>query len=181
MYFVGVEYFKMILETLTSIGTLGAVLIGGFAIYYSNKNSRREIRTHKLEEIFELSESLSINYYVFKDLYFDIEELKNRNNIEIQTYNDYYKIRDKRLTLNDKNKIQSDLIRFEVLARCYTRGYLLKELLDYKDLMHTFLEYVFVGGSLRKEIKWKDGFPNFKDFHQHQNVLREALINQINN
>jgi hypothetical protein len=171
--------YKIILDILTAIGTVGAVAIGMAAIYHSNKNSKREIKTHKLEEIFQLIQSLSRYYGKFNELYFCIEDLRNKEKKEIQTLSDYYKIRDERLPRADRQKIIADLSRLEVLSKCYTEAPLFNELLKYEDLMFSFSDFVFNGGSLHQELKWKNGFPNYEEYFALIEGLKTQIIDQI--
>ena len=68
--------WNFINETLTSIGTVGAVIVGMFAINRTNKNNREQIITNKLEELLE-SIVVSGKYFgVLKNLYGDIENIK---------------------------------------------------------------------------------------------------------
>lgn len=171
--------YKMILDILTAIGTIGAVVIGMIAIYYSNKNSKLEIKTHKLEEIFELIQSLSRHYWKFKDLYLYIEDLNDKENKDIQKLSDYYKIRDERLPDSERQKILVNLTKLEVLSKCYTDHSLLNKILKFEDLMYSFSEFVFNGGSMHKELKWKNGFPNYEEYSAIVEELKTLLIDEI--
>ena len=171
--------YKVIIDVLTAIGTVGAVAIGMAAIYYSNKNSKREIKTHKLEEIFELIQSLSRYYGKFEELYFSIEDLRDKEKKNIQTLSDYYKIRDEKLPSADRQKIIADLSRLEVLSKCYSEDSLLDKILKYEDLMYSFSDFVFNGGSLHQELKWKNGLPNYEEYSMLIEELKTQIIDQI--
>ena len=171
--------YKIILDILTTIGTVGAVAIGMVAIYHSNKNSKREIKIHKLEEIFELIQSLSRYYGRFKELYFSIEDLRDKKKKDIQTLSDYYKIRDKKISSSERQKIISDLSRLEVLSKCYTEDSLLNKILEYEELMYSFSDFVFHGGSLHQELKWKNGFPTYEEYGSIIDELKKLLIDNI--
>lgn len=170
---------KMILEILTAIGTIGAVVIGMFVIYHSNENSKHEIKTHKLEEIFKIIQSLSKFYGKFNELYLCIEDLRDREKKEIQTLDDYYKIRDKKIPPTDVQVITDNLSRLEVLSKCYTEASLLDELMKFEDLMYSFSDLVFNGGSLHQELKWKQGFPSFEEYFSLIEGLKTQIINLI--
>jgi hypothetical protein len=171
--------YQIIIEIFTATGTIGAVIIGMAAIYHSNKNSRREINTEKIEEIFELIQSLSRNYRDFKDLYFSIEDLRNENKKNIETLSDYYKIRDEKFSFSNKQKIIADLSRLEVLSKCYTENSLLNKILEYEELMYSFSDFVFHGGSLHQELKWKNGFPTYEEYYSIIDELKKLLIDKI--
>lgn len=171
--------YKIILDILTAIGTVGAVAIGMAAIHHANKISKREIRTHKLEEIFELIQSLSRYYGKFKELYFSIEDLRDKEKKDIQTLSDYYKIRDEKLPSADRQKIIADLSRLEVLTKCYTEDSVLNKILKYEDLMYSFSDFVFNGGSMHQELKWKNGFPDYEEYSILIEELKTQIIDQI--
>jgi len=171
--------YKVIIDILTAIGTVGAVGIGMAAIYHANKNSKREIKTHKLEEIFELIQSLSRYYGKFKELYLSIEDLRDKEKKNIQTFSDYYKISDEKLPSADRQKIIADLSRLEVLSKCYIEDSLLDKILKYEDLMHSFSDFVFNGGSMHQELKWKNGFPNYEEYFTLIEELKTQIIDKI--
>lgn len=171
--------YKIILDLLTAIGTVGAIIIGMAAIYHSNMNSKREIKTHKLEEIFQLIQSLNRYYGKFKELYFCIEDLRDRENQTIQTLSDYYEVRDEKLPFVDRQKLILDLSRLEVLSKCYTKSTLFNELLKYEDLMFAFSDFVFNGGSMQQELKWKNGFPDHEEYFALVEGLKAQIIVQI--
>lgn len=171
--------YKLILDILTAAGTIGAVAIGMASIYHANKNSKREIKTHKLEEIFELIQSLSRYYPKFKQLYLAIEDLRNVEMKSIQSLSDYYQIRDKTLPPADRQKIISDLSRLEVLSKCYSNDILLKKILKYEELMYSFSDFVFNGGSINQELNWKNGFPNYEEYSIMLEELKTLVIDQV--
>lgn len=171
--------YSIILDILTTVGTVGAVAIGMIAIYHSNKNSKREIKTDKLEEIFELIQSLSRYYGKFTELYSSLEDFRDIDKKNILTLSDYYKLRDKKLTSSDRQKIIADLSRLEVLAKCYTEGSLLNGILKYEDLNYSFSDFVFEGGSINQELKWKNGFPSYQEYSNLIEVLKKQIIDQI--
>ena len=165
--------YKIILDIITSVGTIGAVTVGMFAIYYSNKNNKHQIKSHKLEEIFEIVQSLSKHYFKFRQLSLSIDDYLNEDKRNINTRSEYLKVRDRTFTDDQREKIYSDLSRLVVLANCYTKSNLLDKLLKFEDLMFCFSEYVFDGGSVQKEIKWNKGFPTLKEY--------EKLVNDLHN
>lgn len=173
-------HYKIIIDILTAIGTIGALIIALAAIWHTNQNSKREIKTHKLEEIFELIQSLSRYYAIFKELYFSIESLQDSKKKEIKPLSNYYKIRDEKLPPIDRQKIIADLSRLEVLSKCYTEDLLLNKILKYEDLMYSFSDFVFNGGSLHKELKWKHGFPNYEEYDTLNKELKTLIIKQLN-
>lgn len=170
---------KFFLDILTALGTVGAVVVGMVAINRANKISKREIRTHKLEEIFELIQSLSRYYGKFKELYLSVEDLRDKEKKEIQTLSDYYKIRDEKLPSADRQKIIADLSRLEVLTKCYTEDSVLNKIMKYEDLMYSFSDFVFNGGSMHQELKWENGFPDYEEYSILIEELKTQIIGQI--
>lgn len=170
---------KSIFEILTAIGTLGAVIVAMIAISYSNKNSRLQIRSNKLEELFEIIQSLSRYYGKFNELMFTVQALHDKENKDIRTMAEYFIIRDQKLPEGERKLILDYLSRIEVLSKCYTKGELLQKVLEYEDLMYSFADYVFNTGSLHMELKWKNGFPDYDAFFARIEDLKTRIVGEI--
>ncbi|WP_310559276.1 hypothetical protein [Flavobacterium sp.] len=154
--------WDLINETFTSIGTVGAVVVGMFAINRANKNNREQILTNKLEELLE-SITVSGKYFgILKNLYNDIENYRNQE--KIKTLLEYYEIRDAKFPKEEREKLFDKLSRIEILAKCYTNSNLKKEILEYEDMMYSFTDLVSMGGSIPQQIKWKNGLPSYEEF-----------------
>lgn len=171
--------YQNVLDSLTAFGTVGAVVLGLAAIYYSNKNNRQQLRISKLEELYQTIQSLGRNYGKFMDLFFKVEQLRNNEDKELITLNQYYALRDQHLPLEERMKIVDYLSRIEVLSRCYTDGKLLQDLKAFEDLMFSFADFVFNGGSIHQELKWKNGFPNYEKFYAQVEDLKKEILAEI--
>jgi len=155
------------------------VLISLFTIYFSNSNSRKQIITSKLEEMYQVIQTLSRYYGIFVDLSYKVNQLKNENEKELLTLEQYYILRDEKLPNNDRINIGELLSRIEVLAECYTKKDLKKKILKFESLMYSFFELVTNGGSIYQELQWKDGFPDFEDFFLMVKEVKVHLIKEI--
>lgn len=170
---------KLILEIITSLGTMLAVIVAMVAINYTNKNSKEEIITNKLEELLESIKYLSKYYAKLKILNNEVINLRNENYKELETLSQYFKIRDRELPLDEREKLFEKLFRIEVLAKCYTKGNLKDEILKFEDLVYTMAEIASYGASIQEHIKWKNGFPTYEIFYEILNNLEKQIINQI--
>lgn len=169
--------WDLINETFTSVGTVGAVIVGMIAINRANKNSKDQIITTKLEELLELI-TISARYFgLLKDLYNDIENYRNLDNIE--TLQEYYEVRDNKFPKDEIQKLFDKLSRIEILARCYTNSNLRKEILEYKEMMYSFADLVSLGGNLNQQIKWKEGLPTYEVFATILRKIENKIIANI--
>lgn len=169
--------WNFINETLTSIGTVGAVIVGMFAINRTNKNNREQIITNKLEELLE-SIVVSGKYFgVLKNLYGDIENYRNQD--RIKTLQEYYEIRDSKFPKDEREKLFDKLSRIQILAKCYTNSSLKKEILEYEDMMYSFTELASDGGSLHQKIKWEKGLPTYEEFTVVLRNIEKQIITKL--
>lgn len=165
--------WNLINETFTSIGTVGAVIVGMCAINRSNKNNKEQILTNKLEELLELV-IVSTKYFgILKDLYFDVEDYRNQE--RLKTLSDYYEIRDLKFPLEEREKLFDKLSRIQILAKCYTNSNLNNEILEYEDMMYSFADLALKGGSYHQQIKYKKGLPTYEEF----TIITRNIENQI--
>ena len=158
---------------------LAALLVAIGTIYFSNKNNRQQIKTGKLEELFQCIQSVSSHYGIFMDLWFKLEQLRDPDNKEINSLDDYYKERDNKLPVDKRNVINELLTRIEVLAECYTNGRLKQSTIRYSNMLAIFFYLVSNGGSTQQEINWKDGFPSFNDFYEMTRGLKADIAAAI--
>lgn len=110
------------------MGVVIGALIAIVTIYYGNRNNRKQIRTGKLEEIFQAVQVLSRHYGILMELWHKVQQLRDSDDQELRTLNEYYEVRDQRLTPELRTTMMELLSRLEVLTECYTEGNLKKEL-----------------------------------------------------
>ena len=153
------------------------VLISLFTIYYSNRNSRKQIITSKLEEMYQVIQILSRYYGVFVDLSHKVNQLRNEE--ESLTLEQYFILRDEKIPNDVRINIGELLSRIEVLAECYTNKDLKMKILKFASLLYSFFDLVTNGGSIYQELHWKDRFPDFKDFFLMVKEVKVHLIKEI--
>jgi hypothetical protein len=173
--------YRIILEVVTAFGTVGAVIVAMIAINNANKNSKQQIIVGKLEELFETIQTLTRYYGKFMELSSHAFAFKEQIKVTklLNTYSDYYSYRDKLISEDERNQIIVYLSRIEVLTRCYTKGKLKEQALKYEDLMFSFAEFVFDGGSIHQELKYKEGFPSYEEFYALVETIKAEIISQI--
>ncbi|HVS91459.1 MAG TPA: hypothetical protein VHE59_05460 [Mucilaginibacter sp.] len=171
--------YDKLMGLLTTIGTVGAVVVAMIAIYRSDKNSKQQILVGKLEELFETVRSLGLYYGVFHELNGYLLAHRDTNSTEMSTRSEYIDIRDKKLSEGDRELINKYLSKIEVLAKCYTQGALQVKCLNYQDIMYAFADFVFNGGSIYKEINYRNGFPKFEEFYSQLEDLKKEIVLKI--
>lgn len=163
-------------ETIVAIA---ALLVAMVTIYYSNKNTRQQIRTEKLEELYQTVLTLSRHYGLFMEFWFKIQQLRDNNDKEIQTLGQYYELRDQKITTDERRNINELLSRIVVLTECYTKGDLKMKILDYEKLMYSFFELVVQGGSIQQELHFKNGYPDYDHFYSMTKSIQDDIVKEI--
>jgi len=162
-----------------TIVTIAALIVAVVAIYYSNKNTRQQIRTEKFEELYQAILTLSHYYGLFMEFWFKIQQLRDNTDKEIQTLGQYYQLRDRKITTDERRNIEDLLSRITVLTECYTKGDLKKKIKDYETLMYSFFELVVQGGSIQQEIHFKDGYPGYDQFYSMTKSIQDDIVKEI--
>lgn len=169
--------WNLINETFTSVGTVGAVIVGMYAINRTNKNNREQIITNKFEELLESIIASGKYFGILKNLYGDIENYRNQD--KIKTLLQYYEIRDAKFPKEEREKLFDKLSRIQILAKCYTSSNLKKEILEYEDLMYSFALLASDGGSIHQQIKWKNGLPTYEEFTVILRNIEKKIIAEL--
>lgn len=160
------------------IGILG-IAVAIITIYYSNLNTKKQILTSKLEELYELVQIISRHYGTFLQLEVGVYNLRSGEFDNLKNLNDYYNLRDKKLPKETIILLQDKLSRLEVLTECYTNKTLKTRLLYYEKLMFSFLDFISNGGSMYKEILFKEGYPKVEEFYALITILKQDLKSEI--
>jgi hypothetical protein len=172
--------FDRWVELFTAIGTVGAVVVAMIAISRSDRNSKKQIVVEKLEELFEIIQSLDMYYQRFSLLDDPVSQLLDQDNKKIQTFSDYFPIMDRVLPEGERRQLYLNLSRIEVLSKCYTNKDLQKQILECQNLMYSYANYVFNGGGRHlKALYYKDGFPNYGTFFLMLENLKTGIIAKI--
>jgi hypothetical protein len=162
-----------------TIVTMAALIVAVVAIYYSNKNTRQQIRTEKLERLYQAIQTLSRYYGLFMEFWFKIQQQKDSNDKEIETLEQYYKLRDQKITTDERRNIEDLLSRITVLTECYTKKNLKKKIKNYEKLMYSFFELVVQGGSIQQEIHFKNGYPDYDRFFAMTKSIQDDIVREI--
>jgi len=168
--------YQVNIETIVS---LVAVAVAILAVYFSNKNTRQQIRTEKLERLYQSIQNLSRYYGLFMGCWACILQVRNRDDKEIQTLEQYYQIRDQKITTIERRNIEELLSVISVLTDCYTKNELKKSLKEYEILMYSFFELVVHGGSIQQEIHFQNGYPDYDKFFEITENLKIRIIAEI--
>ncbi len=165
---------------------LGSIIIGVLSIIvaivtvvHSNRNSRQQTIVVKLEELYEEVQSLGMRYDKLKELTFKVEVLRDANNKELQTLDQYYAARDKVVPQPEREKIFGHIARLEVLTNCYTKKELHHALQNYISLMIALSDLAFHAGSVYQEVHWKNVFPDYEKFFTQTEELKKQITAEV--
>ena len=161
-----------------ALGPMLAVVVAMVTVYYTNRNNRQQILVGKMEEIFEIIQTISRYYPIYKMMFPLVKQLLSQTNEDLRTFNDYKDSLDEEISEMERSQLFSSLSRIEVLARCYTKGKLQEKILKFRDLMYAFADFVFNAGGLQ-ESHLETGFPSFSDFQAQLDDLKKDIIFQL--
>jgi hypothetical protein len=170
--------FDQEINIAVAIGPMLAVVVAMITVYYTNRNNRQQILVGKLEELFEIIQTISRFYPIFKMLFPLVKQLLNPDNEDMRTFDDYKTSLDEEISESERSQIFSSLSRIEVLARCYTKGELQEKILKFRDLIYSFADFVFNAGGLQ-EAHLETGFPSFSEFQGQLDSLKKDIIAQL--
>ena len=159
-------------------GPMLAVVVAMVTVYYSNRNNRQQIMVGKLEELFEIIQTISRYYAIFKMLFPLVKQLLNPENEDMRTFDDYKDSLDEEISESERSQLFSSLSRIEVLARCYTKGKMQEKILKFRDLMYAFTDFIVNAGGLQ-EAHLETGFPSFGEFQAQLDDLKKDIITQL--
>ncbi|MBX9450005.1 MAG: hypothetical protein KL787_09950 [Taibaiella sp.] len=166
---ISFEAFISVLSILS--GTLIAVL----TIFYSNRNTKKQITTSKLEELYQLLQRFSQKYYKIQELSYLADGYLERKD----SLSKFYEDRDRVISASERKSIENDLGRLELLIVCYTKEPIKKELLNLKRLINSFFAYSTTGWSIDREVYYKNGFPHLLEFYKRTEILKGKLEKAI--
>ena len=166
-------------SVITVVSLISSTIIALVSIRYANKNNRQQIRTGGLEELYQAIQILSRHYGIFKELWFKVQQLRDSDDKELRTLEQYYQLRDQKFPDANREKVSNLLSRIEVLAECYTTGELKSKILKYETLMYSFYEFVFQAGSIQQEIHFRAGYPDYEAFYLMVKELKEEIVKEI--
>lgn len=159
-------------------GPMLAVIVAMITVYYTNRNNRQQILVGKLEEIFEIIQTISRYYPLYKMMFPLVKQLLNPDNEDMRTFDDYKTSLDEEIPENERSQVFVYLSRIEVLTRCYTKGKLQEKILKFRDLMFSFSDFVFNAGGLQ-EAHLETGFPSYVEFQAQLDDLKKDIIQQL--
>jgi len=153
-----------------------ALIAAGLSIFWNNRNNKQQIKTSKLEELFEVIRTLQDLYYLMAETTYQTKAYKDPEDKTINSLQEYRLKRDELLSRNERDKIVKYVSRIEVLTECYTRGKLNDKIMNYHEMLVAIANYTFNGGDINYQAKF-DG--DFVDTDKYRSDTKEILDNII--
>lgn len=164
---------------ISDILTLLIAGIAFFALWYQNKNFKKNIEIGKLEEIYILVQKASSFHYQLMELYNNFLILRDKDDKSIENLNQFYQKRDKLILKEDFTQLLNNVFRIELLAKSYTDQVLRDELLYFVHIMIPLIELSHNGASIKQELYWEDGFPDYSRYDKLRKDIEDGLVSKI--
>lgn len=164
------------------ISDILTLLIAGIAfsaLWYQNKNFKKNIEIGKLEELYILVQKASSFHHQLMELYNNFLILRDKDDKSIETLSQFYQKRDKLILKEDFTELLNNVFRIELLAKSYTDKELRDELLYFVHIMFPLIELSHNGASIKQELYWGDGFPDYSQFDKLRKVIEDGLVSKI--
>ena len=164
------------INIILTVLTLAAVIVAIVAVVINGKNNRKQIRTNKLEEIFEIIQTISLK---FGGLYILYNELKAINIEDEQMAKKYFLRMNNFFSENERSLLLNSFPRFDLLVSCYTKKDLQKELTNFSELFYSLVDVVFKGESFYFKAVWKKEIPKPLEFSELKNRLQKNIVKEM--
>lgn len=173
--------WQIITDSITSIGSIAAIVIAIIAIKFATKTSKHEILVSKVEEIYEITQELLYYYSSLILIYNQHEEFfKTKNSLEKSAL---------KLTYNkSKEQFKNDVDIFELykktgrlktLAQAYLTSELKLKVLAYNDLFEKLIAVTLYEQKMLQEMFYSEGFPDKLILSDYSFEIEVDLIKAI--
>ena len=181
------EEIKIVIEiisVLANVATIFAVVVAVIAIKRTTRDNQKQILIGKVEEIYEITNSLYSYYPTLYKLYLILEKYNDTKLYDINQRKEFYEDYKFMLEQCQKKNMYEDLynkiFRLNVLANSYLQRELKMQILSYTDLFESLLAFVFHEETLSKKISYQEGFPPRANLHMFVKNLEAEFIKSIN-
>ncbi|MFI0431030.1 hypothetical protein [Mariniflexile sp. HMF6888] len=176
-------YWKIIIDLITSLGSISAVIIAILAIRFATKTSNHQILVSKVEEIYEITQHLLYYYPSLIFVYNRLNESHNSEKYNAEERSSKHKKYQKLVEQFKKNVDTEDLYRktgrLRTLAQAYLSPELKRKVLTYNDLFEKLIIVILQEQKILQEIFYKEGFPEEKLLREFAAELEICLIKII--
>jgi hypothetical protein len=172
---------KDYLDIITALAAISALFISISAILRSRKDNKKQIVVGKIEEIYELTIFLFVEYSQLHHLAAKLDKIYTSN---LQDFED--NLEDFRILTQDiskttnLNEIYDKTLRLIVLANSYLNKEVKLEIIAYARLFQCLLATVHLATLDRKNKEFKEGFPTTDNLYLFLEELTPKLISIIN-
>jgi hypothetical protein len=172
---------KDYLDIITALAAISALFISISAILRSSKDNKKQIVVGKIEEIYELTIFLFVEYSKLHHLATKLDKIYTSN---FQDFDD--NLEDFRILTQDVskttnlNEIYDKTLRLTVLANSYLNKEVKLEIIAYARLFQCLLATVHLATLERKNKEFKEGFPTTENLHLFVEELTPKLVSIIN-
>jgi hypothetical protein len=172
---------KDYLDIITALSAISALFISISAILRSTTDNKKQIIVGKIEEIYELTIFLFVEYSKLNHLATKLDEVYASNFNEFDdNLNDFrILIQDISKTTN-LNEIYDKTLRLNVLANSYLNNEIKMEIIAYARLFQCAIATIHLATLDRKNKEFKEGFPTTEKLRGFVEDLTPKLVELIN-
>lgn len=172
---------KDYLDIITALAAIGALLISILAILRSSTDNKKQIVVGKIEEIYELTMFLYVEYDRLQYLATKLDEIYSMNSTELNHNLEKYRILiQDEVTSPNLSEIFDKTLRLIVLANSYLSKELKMEIIAYSRLFQCVIATIHLTTLERKNKDFKEGFPTTENLHAFLSDLTPKLVEFIN-
>jgi len=168
-------------DGITAFSAIGALVISSFAIIRASQDNRKQLIVSKIEEIYELTIFLYVEYNKLHYLATTLEDIYTSTvtdkNYELNNFR--LMVQDAKTSI-DFNDLYNKTLRINVLANTYLHKKIRLEIIAYTRLFQCIIATVHLATLDRKNREFKEGFPttnNLLIFVESMTPKLVALIN----
>ena len=172
---------KDYLDFITAFAAIGALFISISAILRSSKDNKKQIIVGKIEEIYELTMFLFVEYSKLNHLATKLDEVYTSNFNEFEDNLDDFRILIQEVSkTTNLNEIYDKTLRLNVLANSYLNNEIKIEIIAYARLFQCILATIHLATLERKNKEFKEGFPITENLRAFVEELTPKLVKLIN-
>ena len=180
----GSEFIKLLNDNsdgITAFSAIGALVISSFAIIRASQDNRKQLIVSKIEEIYELTIFLYVEYSKLHYLATTLEDIYT-STVTDQKYeldNFHLILQDAKKSI-DFNDLYNKTLRINVLANTYLQKKIRLEIIAYVRLFQCVIATIHTAKLDRKNKEFKEGFPTTDNLLIFVESTTPKLVSLIN-
>ncbi len=176
-----IKIFNENSDGITAFSAIGALVISSFAIIRASQDNRKQLIVSKIEEIYELTIFLYVEYSQLHYLASTLEKIYRTKFTDQEDELDNFRLMvqdaDKKI---DFNELYNKTLRLNVLTNTYLHKNLRLEVIAYVRLFQCILATIHTGKLDRKNKEFKEGFPTTDNLLVFVESTTPKLVSLIN-